>query len=71
MTAASTENTSPTPRQRAQLCKGRFFLRIGQVKTASERRCEHTMPLFPLALILDADGTLARDACHLVQAVRA
>lgn len=64
-----TENASP--RQRAQLCKGLFFLRIGQVKTASERRCQVTAPLFPLALILDADGTLAADARHLVQAVQA
>ena len=35
-----------------------FFLRIGQVKQATERRCQYTMPLFSLALILDADGTL-------------
>lgn len=39
-----------------------FFLRIGQVKTVTERRCEWTAPLFPLALILDADGTLAQAA---------
>mgnify|MGYP000700474029 CR=1 FL=1 len=30
------------------------------------KRDEETLPLFPLALILDAEGTLSRDAAHLV-----
>jgi hypothetical protein len=51
---------------KTQAAIGKFFLRIGQVKTSSERRCEWTMPLFPLPLILDADGTLAEDARYLV-----
>jgi len=48
-----------------------FFVRVAQVKTATERRCEHTMPLFPLALILEADGTLADLARHIAEKVQA
>ena len=48
-----------------------FFLRIGQTKRATERRCQFTMPLFPLALILQADGTLADRAWHIAEKVRA
>ncbi len=43
-----------------------FFLRIGRLRRASESRCVHTMPLFPLALILEADGTLAAEAKRVV-----
>ena len=64
-------NTDLTPKQRAQLAKARFFLGIGQVKAVTERRCEWTAPLFPLLLILEADGTLAEDVRHLVQRVQA
>ena len=45
---------------------GKFFLRIGQVKASQPWRDEWTIPLFPLPLILDAEGTLAKDARHLV-----
>lgn len=45
---------------------GKFFLRIGQVKASQPWKDEHTLPLFPLPLIMDAEGTLARDAQHLV-----
>jgi len=48
-----------------------FFMRVAQVKTSTERRCEWTQPLFPLALILDADGTLADRARHIAEKVRA
>ena len=44
----------------------RFFLRIGQHGRATEQKDTQTMPLFPLALILQADGTLAKQAEHLV-----
>jgi hypothetical protein len=52
-----------TPDQRAA---GRFFVRVGQAGTGPQR-CENTLPLFSLALILDADGTLAEDARHLIE----
>lgn len=48
-----------------------FFQRIGQVKQATGRRCEHTEPLFPLWLILDADGALDEGARHLVESTQA
>lgn len=43
-----------------------FFLRVEQVGQ-QDTRCEHTLPLFPLWLILEADGTLAEDARHLYE----
>ena len=48
----------------------RFFLRIAGRRRAT-MRCENTAPLFPLWLILEADGTLARDAQHLVGGTKA
>jgi len=46
-----------------------FFARVDA--TPVDTRCEHTLPLFPLVLILEADGTLA-DACKpLVEMVAA
>ena len=55
----------PTKAHRAA---GRFFMGIGRVKAAVENRWkdEWTAPLFSLPLILDAEGTLAQDARHLV-----
>lgn len=44
----------------------RFFVGIARQRKASEKRCQWTEPLFPLWLILDADGTLARDCSGLV-----
>lgn len=43
----------------------RFFLRAGQAGEAKRPRDEYTLPLFPLPLILDAEGLLATDARHL------
>lgn len=43
---------------------GRVFMAIGRAHD-NRRRDEQTIPLFPLPLILDAEGTLARDAGHL------
>lgn len=44
----------------------RFFLGVGLVARIDERRDRDTLPLFPLALILEADGALASGARHLV-----
>ena len=46
-------------------CAARFFLRIGQVGRAAPKRDEYTAPLFPLTLILEAEGLLARDLAYL------
>lgn len=47
---------------KANKAAARFFLPIGQIGRANERfNNDLTMPLFPLWLILDADGTLAPD----------
>lgn len=45
----------------ARAAQARFFLRAGRAKGL---QCgeEHTLPLFPLPLILEAEGLLARDA---------
>jgi len=53
---------------KSQKAVGRFFMGIGRVKAADENRWkdEWTAPLFSLALILDAEGTLANDAHKLV-----
>ena len=50
--------------------RSRFMLRIGQVKRATERRCEWTMPLFPLIFILEADGTLSEKARQMQEKVK-
>jgi hypothetical protein len=47
-----------------------FFLRVEEAGEVA-RRCERTLPLWPLVLILDADGALAADARYLVEMVRA
>lgn len=47
-----------------------FFLRVEQVGQ-QDTRCEHTLPLFPLWLILEADGTLAEDAKHIFEKYQA
>lgn len=62
----------PTPAERAQHARGAFMVRVGQVgRTARNQRCEHTLPLIPLVLILDADGTLAADARWMVEKISA
>jgi hypothetical protein len=52
----------------AGLAASRFFLRVGQVGRASEITDTYTRPLFSLALILEADGTLAADARRVLEA---
>lgn len=48
------------------------MLTVGQVgRTARRRRCEFTAPLFPLVLILDADGTLRHDCRTIVERINA
>lgn len=43
----------------------RIFFAVAR-KACERRRDTETLPLFSLALILDAEGTLAKDARHLV-----
>lgn len=52
--------------EKPAVAAAKFFVRIGQTGRATEQRDTYTRPLFSLALILDADGTLADDAKHLV-----
>lgn len=45
----------------AHRAAARFFIRIGQAGRAAEAGHDtETLPLFPLYLILEAEGTLAR-----------
>jgi hypothetical protein len=37
----------------------RFFLGVAQAGASAKVYDEHTLPLFPLALIMDAEGLLA------------
>ncbi len=48
---------------KAKLAAGRFFMGIGRVHIPREEWSEY---LFPLPLIMDAQGELADDAKHLV-----
>lgn len=57
-------------RTKAQHAAARFFVRVGQVGEATSRD-ERTLPLFPLWLILDADGTLAEDCKAIVERTQA
>lgn len=58
--------------QRRETAISGFFMRVEHVRrTAAGNRCELTRPLFPLVLILDADGTLAADCRPLVEMVAA
>ena len=50
---------------KSKVAAAKFFLRIGQVQASQPWRDEWTAPLFSLPLILDAEGTLAKDARHL------
>jgi hypothetical protein len=50
-----------------QKAAARFFVRIAQRGRTQDRlRDDYSLPLFPLVLILEADGTLADDARHLI-----
>lgn len=54
-----------TPGNRAA---GRLFMRAAQAGRAAEAHVDRfTAPLFPLPLILEAEGTLAADARHLAR----
>jgi hypothetical protein len=53
-----------TPAQRAA---ARFFIRIGQAGR-SPWKDEHTMPLFSLPMLMEAEGLLADDAKQLTVA---
>lgn len=44
-------------RARAERAMARFHLRVGQAGRAAHR-CDYTLPLIPLLVILEADGTL-------------
>lgn len=55
---------------KASAAKRDFFLRVEQRGVAT-RRDERTLPLFPLWLILEADGMLAEDARHLFERYQA
>lgn len=59
-----------TPAYRRARARDGFHVRVGGVGRAT-KRCEHTAPLFPLWLILDADGTLAGDLAPLVERTQA
>lgn len=48
-----------------------FFLRLGQAKHIDERYDQETLPLWPLLIIMAADGTLTPDATRLARKVRA
>jgi hypothetical protein len=48
---------------KGKLAAGRFFMGIGRVHIPREEWSEY---LFPLPLIMDAQGELAKDARHLV-----
>lgn len=60
-----------SPRQRTSAARSVFMERVGKVGRVNDRRCQHTLPLFPLWLILDADGTLSRDVAGLVEGTQA
>ena len=46
----------------------RFFIGVA-AKSRQKWRDENTLPLFPLTMIMDAEGLLASDARHLVSGV--
>ena len=57
---------------RATAARARLMEQCREVGRFNMRhRCEYTLPLFPLVLILNADGTLAADALRLVEQVQA
>ena len=48
----------------------RFFAGIASRQREAEARCIWTAPLFPLVLILEADGSLAADARRLAERIQ-
>ena len=57
---------SQPSKDRAGEAAARFFLGVAQAGASAKQYDEYTLPLFPLALIMDAESLLARDARHLV-----
>lgn len=58
-----------TPDSSSRKAVARFFVRIGQAGRAAEAHIDrYTIPLFPLPVIMDAEGLLAPDARHLARA---
>jgi hypothetical protein len=58
----------PDDVERAERARAAFFIRIAGVGRAADAlRDDYTRPLFPLWLILDADGTLADGLRPLVE----
>lgn len=47
---------------KARTAAARFFVGIAQIAHATEERDPYTRPLFPLTLILEAEGLLAEGA---------
>lgn len=47
----------------------RFFLRIGQAGQGPWKD-EHTLPLFPLPLIMESEGLLAGDAKQALEGLK-
>lgn len=58
----------PRKRPPARKARDTFFAKVGGTRG---KRCDHTLPLFPLWLILDADGTLAADLKPLLERTQA
>lgn len=57
---------------KAERARAVFFARVGSAGYADDRkRDDYTLPLFPLWLILEADGTLSQDARELVEQTQA
>ncbi len=48
-----------------------FMMGVGRVKARTDPKDIHTRPLFPLWLILDADGTLAAPLRGIVERTQA
>ena len=61
--------SEPTPR--SNKAAATFFLRTGQVGRANQRFDDDLSGyLFSLPMILEADGTLAKDCQHILEALR-
>jgi hypothetical protein len=58
---------SQQSKDRAGEAAARFFLGVAQAGASAKQYDEHTLPLFPLVLIMDCEGLLARDARHLCE----
>jgi hypothetical protein len=61
------QRVTKTPEEKGRVAAAKFFLRIGQVQTAQPRE-EWSDYLFPLWLLMDSQGELAKDAKHIATA---